>query len=758
MFAPLRVVLLVVLCTQAYWVVSSAYSEFSSLTNPATIRLNATPDPALSKYCDLKNRTNDAHKREILQSQWTVQEQMLRSDLWWSINAGKVKYYLRYAPLLVWQVTCQLGINCAARDRVLLAHGVHLAQLLNISSLYQSDLEVTLPTRMSWDRLVTGYPWLALQYCESPPAQITELHVGRCYCDWLPRGQTGSQFTLKHALLYMEVLLPLANWKSTMIFLVNLLAYVLYCIALWTATKLTYSQVRSQFYGRAIPTHALRTETKKTERLIDGTIKLDPENHHARLARERNLAINTAAIALAKVTASGIADVCGVPSRHMMANLENVRCFLPRDVEVMEAAVHGKVASSDLQLLEPGQEIRGYDRPVLMSLCDWHYTQDELVTIMRNYGGVIVTQKFEPGTHDIYGEAVYTCTTLGVSEEVVGGRHYVHGYHEWKDGAILGGAAGLMKAVFIREVGAYTLYALNSFAGEVHEMDFMVSRNIRRPMVTGLRREDNGQYWQENEQLDFAIVQLAMASSADQAALRRLLTYQLTARKKEHVKFLDAYEEAALVESFRLAHRERWNWRHLLYRFSQHLPWFVYLPFEYAGKHLQRSFFTHAVDISSNPVPVSTAKYSPLPQSVLKAFSQKAGPAVDDSTRDHGKPVSGDGGSSTGPDERNSEPQEKGNTTSGQPTTTTQRKLGNWKRQDATSQGGHQPVRKGTGAASKIPKPPRESKDKPRQGGKGERLAKPLPPAESGALAPDHGAGVGQPLGTGEATQEKSGN
>lgn len=227
---------------------------------------------------------------------------------------------------------------------------------------------------------------------------------------------------------------------------------------------------RSSFSHNVPPSSRIRDRINKVLKSeMFQSFKASSDNPHGDLALDRRKAINAAIDALATLTGMKVFDICGIFSRYISENRELVNPICPRDLENHMAYLRGfDEVDNNVQWVTPGQEIRPFAGPGLLSLCDWHYTVDQICTMFQNFGGIVITIPFvSDGREHILGNSSYVAGQLGVVHRLEGGKVYAHGFHRWADGSILVGQHALLQAHFIVNVGHLRVFYLVPFAGEV---------------------------------------------------------------------------------------------------------------------------------------------------------------------------------------------------------------------------------------------------------------------------------------------------
>lgn len=303
-----------------------------------------------------------------------------------------------------------------------------------------------------------------------------------CYCG--PRLWTGSLAgSLKFVLMALRHFVSQA--PTTLALAVALCTIVVIwrfwqSIYTWLVDHMTTTVYRSNFSKSVFNPSSVKTGIRVISEGLLNPPNYD-DNPHADLAMDRWKAINASALALATKTGLKVVDVCGVASRYSPDARKVTTVVMPRDAANYNAFLRVEQdPTAHVATCEPGEEIRSYQGPVLLSLCDWHYTQDQMSRIFAENGGVVLTIKFRDDgqlvTLGTTNQATYRCTPqMGVYMTVAGGAVYAHGYHAWRDGMIFAGAGGIFRATECNPIGHITPYIITPMPGATRDLDLMPS-------------------------------------------------------------------------------------------------------------------------------------------------------------------------------------------------------------------------------------------------------------------------------------------
>jgi len=515
----------------------------------------------------------------------------------------------------------------------------------------------------------------AVSYCRSWDSEPNQPKLNQCGCGALPLDDTLSKRYYTHAWLIYGALSLSATWPLTLMAI--MLSALLASHSLYHHLMNNYAQlsVRSAFSGTRLSVSNLRRDTAVARKSFVETIPVSEQSEHPKTAHDRDVAINAGAAALTlnwqgRMAQTGapnkIFDVCGVPSRYHKSLQNYVTCIIPRDISNANALDHTSTRFVDHLSVAPRDEIKGYNAPVLMSLCDWHYTMEELVTIFSNHGGLIVTHQFVTGkSQTIYDtESSYFATAAGVVQSVSGGPVYSHGYHQWRDGSILIGNRGLLRVNHVGNVGHLTLFAISPFSSDTpitgDSPSILQSVSIRRNADHEGLIHHEGVYFAANSSkptpLDLKIVQLLSQNVENgHKTLQRLAMLHL-ANVKDHMCLLETYVDAAYHLAATSAHADACSLRRIVSRFA--LKWclpYVQMPFNALARTVRRTFFTHAVYIADLPEQSEGRMFviAPTTSKPLYQIARSAAlPAVDNGTQ----PLSNNGGRGRGGDEHSGKP------------------------------------------------------------------------------------------------------
>lgn len=391
----------------------------------------------------------------------------------------------------------------------------------------------------------------------------------------------------------------------------------------------------------------------------------DESNPHCTLARDRKLAVNAAAYVLRLRHHRRVYDVCGIASRLVKALKSHVTLVSPRDTINYNAYLKGD-AIADNEWVEPRQEIKAYDGPVILSLADWYYYKEELAKIFCNHGGIVVTIPFEvDGQRHVLSptgrmdEADYVAGAAGVIFRAEGGAVYTHGYHEWADGAQIATQAGILQANFLADVGHLRLYHIKPVSGTAIDERNLRSISIGRPVdLNGTLAHMGGPNYtwvtpQRTFVLDPNCVTIAAQSligAETDEGVRRLLRLHLVSKQSKDS--LQAWSQLA-EEHLSAA-------RHYALILQPVVPWwrkwFVqWTQFVKASYPVQaaRRVFKNVVFANPELQPMAEGDLVPdLTHLEVKQLSPSPRPAPDATSGDRMGPLPGDGGSGGRGDQR----------------------------------------------------------------------------------------------------------
>jgi hypothetical protein len=385
------------------------------------------------------------------------------------------------------------------------------------------------------------------------------------------------------------------------------------------------------------------------------TYKEQEGNEHAELALERKRAINAMVVALSQNYQMKVHDVCGVPTRIDKVNHNRVVVHLVEDAVNATAITH--VNGLDIRLTRPGEELRAYDGPVLLSLADWFYTVEELTLIFKNYGGVVLTIPFV-GDNVLHVDGKkrfdYIASQNGVRMTVYGGDTYHHGYHKWEHQGFLASKHGVLayhKIGFASEGNHMAAYVLTPFAGTVHSDSSLESVAIRAECRGVLNVTPTSSSYTDPaghiHQLKQGVLQ-SLAQDVPEGVARVRSKAILLLSKEQEGHLYQAYVEAA----FRMAAVTP-NW--------DFLGWWWWLlawvPGLYPTFRKIRRHFSHVVSVAPE-ADVTVNLESTLGKRVFTYPRARDDPATSDRPR-----LSAGSGRGTGEDKRKDQ-SEKSSTTS----------------------------------------------------------------------------------------------
>lgn len=277
-------------------------------------------------------------------------------------------------------------------------------------------------------------------------------------------------------------------------------AYITYKVVSGTTRKLlgfTQAQLfRNEASVNCPSKRDIHWVAQSIAKQLQQVIKPDPDNPHQLLALDRKICINMSILTLSKVWKHKVYDVCGVQTRYLKEVLGMVTCVTVLDAKNESSATpsHSKL---DLELVRPGSEVRSYNGPVLLSLSDWYYTQEQICKIFANFGGLLITINFIPDgkPHNLYDQGSYVAGVGGVVMDVDGGDRYKHGYHLWQNEGFLASQDVNLRYDLIVKVGHLTVYYLKPFNGTVHEDDTLRSVSLsEEAMALNVIHTGDGNY------------------------------------------------------------------------------------------------------------------------------------------------------------------------------------------------------------------------------------------------------------------------
>jgi len=206
-----------------------------------------------------------------------------------------------------------------------------------------------------------------------------------------------------------------------------------------------------------------------------------------------------------------VTDVAGIAANYIKLPKDGAGLTVESlsDLENVYRVKKPALSGIKVKIVDAGKEV--HPRPgqgIILSMCDWHYTADDLCEIFAQSYGMILTHRFQSGAHVGYGgEYKYIADTEGVSMSVRGGSTYVHGYHRWEDEGHIVGNFSVLRYKVLAQKDEFAVIYVMPLQGEAPpsfpRLKSVKIGLVKRPAL--IVNEDSVTY--EGKPLDQAVVE-----------------------------------------------------------------------------------------------------------------------------------------------------------------------------------------------------------------------------------------------------------